>query len=70
MLEGDHAGPAAVYDPHRLVALINLAIDSKLHGCDVTAVRVDDVASNGYAIKLHPSEEDGHIESTVRYVGI
>src|SRR3974390_3333372 len=30
--------------------LFNLAIDSKLRGCDVVAVRVDDVAPNGYAL--------------------
>jgi hypothetical protein len=34
----------------RDLALFNLAIDSKLCGCDVVAVRVDDVAPNGYAI--------------------
>jgi integrase len=34
----------------RDLALFNLAIDSKLRGCDVVAVRVDDVAPNGYAI--------------------
>jgi hypothetical protein len=27
-----------------------LAIDSKLRGCDVVAVRIDDVAPNGYAL--------------------
>ena len=31
----------------RDLALFNLAIDSKLRGCDVVAVRVDDVAPNG-----------------------
>ena len=31
-------------------ALFNLAIDSKLRGCDVVALRVEDVAPNGYAI--------------------
>ena len=31
----------------RDIALFNLAIDSKLRGCDVVAVRVDDVAPNG-----------------------
>ncbi len=31
-------------------ALFNLAIDSKLRGCDVVAVRVDDVAPSGYAM--------------------
>lgn len=34
----------------RYLALFNLAIDSKRHGCDVVAVRVDDVAPRGYAI--------------------
>jgi hypothetical protein len=28
----------------------DLAIDSKLRGCDVVAVRADDVASNGYTL--------------------
>ena len=35
----------------RDLALFNLAIDSKLRGCDVVAIRVDDVAPNGYAIE-------------------
>jgi integrase len=30
--------------------MFNLAIDSKLRGCDLVALRVDDVAPNGYAI--------------------
>jgi integrase len=34
----------------RDLALFNLAIDSKLRGCDVGALRVDDVASSGYAM--------------------
>jgi integrase len=34
----------------RDLALFNLAIDSKLRGCDVVAVRVDDVAPAGYAM--------------------
>jgi hypothetical protein len=29
----------------------NLAIDSKLRGCDVVALRVEDVAPNGYAVE-------------------
>jgi integrase len=33
----------------RDLALFNLAIDSKLRGCDVVALRVDDVAPSGYA---------------------
>ena len=34
----------------RDLALFNLAIDSKLRGCDVVAVRVDDVAPSSYAL--------------------
>src|SRR5262244_2456930 len=32
------------------LALFNLAIDSKLRGCDVVTLKVDDVAPNGYAV--------------------
>ena len=35
----------------RDLALFNLAIDSKLRGCDVVAIKVDDVAPNEYAIE-------------------
>jgi len=35
----------------RDLALFNLAIDSKLRGCDLIALRVDDVARNGCAIE-------------------
>jgi len=35
----------------RDLALFNLAIDSKLRGCDLVAVKVDDVAPNGYAVE-------------------
>ena len=34
----------------RDLALFDLAIDSKLRGCDVVAIRVDDVAPNGYPV--------------------
>src|SRR6516164_11370605 len=34
----------------RDLALFNFAIDSKLRGCDLVAVRVDDVAPNGCAV--------------------
>src|SRR5215472_13555393 len=34
----------------RDLALFNFAIDSKLRGCDVVSVRVDDVAPNGYTL--------------------
>jgi integrase len=30
--------------------MFNLAIDSKLRGCDVVTLRVEDIAPNGYAI--------------------
>ena len=30
--------------------MFNLAIDSKLRGCDVVAIKVEDVAPNGYAV--------------------
>jgi len=33
----------------RDLAMFNLAIDSKLRGCDLVALRVDDVAPYGYA---------------------
>jgi integrase len=35
----------------RDLALFNLAMDSKLRGCDLVAVRIYDVAPNGYAIE-------------------
>jgi integrase len=34
----------------RDLAIFNLAIDSKLRGCDLVALRVSDVAPNGYAL--------------------
>jgi integrase len=34
----------------RDLAMFNLAIDSKLRGCDVVALKVEDVAPNGYAV--------------------
>jgi len=34
----------------RDLALFNVAIDSKLRGCNVVALAVDDVAPNGYAV--------------------
>src|SRR5262245_5444816 len=33
----------------RDLALFNLAIDSKLRGCDVVSLKVEDIARNGYA---------------------
>jgi integrase len=34
----------------RDLALFNLAIDSKLRGCDVVSLKVEDIAPHGYAI--------------------
>jgi integrase len=34
----------------RDLALFNLAIDSKLRGCDVVAIRVEDFAPSGYSL--------------------
>src|SRR3954451_521860 len=39
-----------VQDRPRDLAMFNLAIDSKLRGCDVVALKVEDLAPNGYAI--------------------
>src|SRR6478736_9506696 len=40
-----------VEDQTRELAMFNLAIDSKLRGCDVVALKVEDVAPNGYAVE-------------------
>jgi integrase len=37
-----------IEDRARDLAMFNLAIDSKLRGCDVVAIRVEDVAAGGY----------------------
>ena len=34
----------------RDLAMFNLAIDSKLRGCDVVALKVEDIAPNGYTV--------------------
>src|SRR6476619_6967361 len=34
----------------RDLAMFNLAIDSKLRGCDVVALKVEDIAPSGFAI--------------------
>ena len=34
----------------RDLAMFNLAIDSKLPGCDVVALKVEDIAPSGYAV--------------------
>jgi hypothetical protein len=38
----------------RDLALFDLAIDSKLRGCDVVGLKAIDVAPHGYAIDEHP----------------
>ena len=38
-------------DRKRDLALFNLAIDSKLRGCDVVALKVEDIAPHGYAVE-------------------
>ena len=39
-----------IEDRKRDLALFNLAIDSKLRGCDVVSIRVEDIAPRGYAV--------------------
>ena len=39
-----------IEDRKRDLALFNLAIDSKLRGCDVVSNRVEDIAPRGYAV--------------------
>jgi hypothetical protein len=40
-----------VADRKRDLAMFNLAIDSKLRGCDVVALKVEDIAPHGYAVR-------------------
>src|SRR5712664_2849688 len=39
-----------IADRKRDLAMFNLVIDSKLRGCDVVALKVEDIAPHGYAI--------------------
>lgn len=48
-------------------ALFNLAIDSKLRGCDVVAVRVDDVAPSGYVAQ--PSRSGSRVGVVSQHAG-
>lgn len=50
-------------DRKRDLALFNLAIDSKLRGCDAVALRVDDVAPSGDGPSNHRAEGDGPAKS-------
>jgi integrase len=40
-----------VADRKRDLAMFNLAIDSNLRGCDVVALKVEDIAPQGYAVE-------------------
>jgi integrase len=40
-----------IADHKRDLAMFNLAIDSKLRGCDVVALKVEDIAPHGYAVE-------------------
>jgi integrase len=42
----------------RDLALFNLAIDSKLRGCDVVSLKVEDVAPHGYAVDRATVRQD------------
>src|SRR5687767_123441 len=42
----------------RDLAMFNLAIDSKLRGCDVVALKVEDVAPSGYSVDRATTKED------------
>jgi hypothetical protein len=50
----------------RDLALFNVAIDSKLRGCDVVALKVEDVAPNGYAFGYSP----GLLPAALTYASI
>ena len=50
----------------RDLALFNAAIDSKLRGCDVVALKVEDVAPNGYAFGYSP----GLLPAALTYASI
>src|SRR6195256_6253213 len=45
----------------RDLAMFNLAIDSKLRGCDVVTLKIEDIAPGGYTIdsRDRSPEEDG-----------
>ena len=40
-----------IADRKRDLAMFNLAIDSKLRGCDVVALKVENIAPHGYAVE-------------------
>jgi len=50
----------------RDLAMFNLAIDSKLRGCDVVALKVEDVAPNGYSVDRDGAAEKDRAARQVR----
>ena len=50
----------------RDLAMFNLAIDSKLRGCDVMALKVEDVAPNGYPVERATIREENGTTGQVR----
>src|SRR5262249_41963594 len=51
----------------RELAMFNLAIDSKLRGCDVIALKVDDIAVNGRALEraIVRQRKTGQADATI-----
>ena len=48
-----------IADRKRDLAMFNLAIDSKLRGCDVATFKFEDTAPHGHAVVRHgPPEKD------------
>jgi len=54
----------------RDLAMFNLAIDSKLRGCDVVALKVEDVAPSGYSVdRATVRQKEDRAASQVRIDG-
>ena len=53
-------------DRKRDLALFNLAIDSKLRGCDVVALKLEDIAPHGYAVERATVPEEDRPAGTIR----
>ena len=53
----------------RDLAMFNLAIDSKLRGCDVVALKVEDIAPHGYTIDRDSPPKEDRPPSQVRVDG-
>jgi hypothetical protein len=48
--------------------MFNLAIDSKLRGCDVVALKVEDVAPNGYLDQNQLFSRPSHVLSPIKFL--